>query len=132
MEKTEKCGGKTIRYPSECTYSCVCPPGNGPCAWTVICNGTVFTGTGLIKPGNGPKHPHVTLAGSIAVGAKILEKAWNRRVTVPANLRRAKIRKRTFKGKPEQIAQALGLQLGPKRSKGKARQPKSDFVSIKI
>jgi hypothetical protein len=66
------------------------------------------------------------------VGAKILEKAWNRRVTVPANLRRAKIRKRTFKGKPEQIAQALGLQLGPKRSKGKARQPKSDFVSIKI
>lgn len=130
-EKVEKCGSKTIRYPSECTYSCVCPGGSGPCAWTVICNGTVFTGTGLTAP-NVPKHPHVTLAGDIAVCAKILQQAWNRRVIVPADLRRARIRRRTLKGTPEQIADALGLQLGPKTSKGKTRRPKSDFVSIKV
>ena len=130
-EKVEKCGSKTIRYPSECTYSCVCPGGSGPCAWTVICNGTVFTGTGLTAP-SVPKHPHVTLAGDIAVCAKILQQAWSRRVIVPANLRRAKIRRRTFRGTPEQIAEALGLQLGPRTSKGKTRRPKGDFVSIKV
>ena len=130
-EKVEKCGSKTIRYPSECTYSCICPAGSGPCAWTVICNGTVFTETGLTAPA-GSKHPHVTLAGDIAVCAQILQQAWGRRVIVPANLRRARIRRRTFKGTPEQIAAALGLQLGAMTSKGKIRRPKGDVVSIKV
>jgi predicted amidophosphoribosyltransferase len=62
----------------------------------------------------------------------MLQKSWNRRVIVPAKLRRVRIRRRTFKGTPEQIADALGVQLGPKRSKGKIRRPKGDYVSIKI
>jgi hypothetical protein len=131
-EKVEKCGTKTIRYPSECTYSCVCPGGSGPCAWTVICNGTVFTGTGLIQGGSGgSKHPHVTLAGDLVACAKALQRAWSRRVTVPANLRRARIRRRTLRGTPEQIADALGLQLGP-RTRAKTPRSKGDFVSIKV
>ena len=59
-EKVEKCGGKTIRYPSDCNYSCVCPAGNSPCTWTVECQGTIFTGTGLTA--QTPGTPHVTLA----------------------------------------------------------------------
>jgi hypothetical protein len=96
----------------------------------VICNGTVFTGTGLTAPG-GPKHPHVTLAGDLAACARILQQAWGRRVIVPPNLRRARIRRRTLRGTPEQIADALGLQLGAKTSRGKTRRPTGDFVSIK-
>ena len=131
-EKVEKCGGRTIRYPSECTYTCHCPAGNSPCTWTVDCQGTIFTGDGLTSAGHAPKTPHVTLAGSLVVGAKILEKAWNRRITVPAKLRRVRIRRRTFKGTPEKIAEALGLQLGARRSKGKTRRPGKGYVSIKI
>jgi hypothetical protein len=131
-DKVEKCGGRTISYPSTCTYTCHCPAGNSPCTWTVDCDGTIFTGTGLSSAGHAPKSPHVTLAGSLKVCAKILEKAWNRRITVPARLRRVRIRRRTLKGTPEKIAEALGLQVGPKRSKGKTRRPKKDSVSIKI
>jgi hypothetical protein len=131
-DKVEKCGGRTISYPSTCTYTCHCPAGNSPCTWTVDCDGTIFTGTGLSSAGHAPKSPHVTLAGSLKVCAKILEKAWNRRITVPAKLRRVTIRRRTLRGTPEKIAEALGLQLGPKRSKGKTRRPKKDSVSIKI
>jgi hypothetical protein len=75
----------------------------------------------------------VTLDGNISVLSKILQETWKRRVIVPANLRNRSIRKRTLRGTPEQIANALGLQLGPKISKAKkAKPPKGDYVSIKI
>jgi hypothetical protein len=129
-EKVQKCGSKTIRYPADCSYSCVCPAGNSPCTWTVKCGGTTHTGTGLIANGHRPpKRPHVTLDGTIADIAELLQVAWQRRVIVPPSLRRRKIQKRTFKGTPEQIAASLGLELGPKTRK-KTRYPKGDFVWI--
>jgi hypothetical protein len=132
-EKVEKCGAKTIRYPSECSYSCVCPPGNFPCTWTVTCDGNppvVFTGTGLVKEGQPAKPPHATVDGAIGDIANMLQVAWQRRVIVPPGLRGRKIRKRTLKGTPEQIAAALGLQLGSK-IKRKVRPPTGDYVWIK-
>ena len=131
MDKKQTCGTKTITYPSDCSYSCVCPAGSSPCTWTVTCGDTVFTGTGLTAQGH--PNPQVTLEGNISVLSKTLQETWKRRVIVPANLRNRSIRKRTLKGTPEQIANALGLQLGPKISKAKkARPPKGDHVSIKI
>jgi hypothetical protein len=73
----------------------------------------------------------VTLDGAIAECAKMLQEIWQRRVIVPRQLRSRRIRKRTLKGTPEQIAAALGLQLGPKTRKRKTRYPKYDYVSIK-
>ena len=130
-EKVQTCGSKTIRYPSTCSYSCVCPAGNSPCTWTVNCGGTIFTGTGLIAPGHSGKPPHASVDGAIRDIANMLARAWQRRVIVPPKIRGKKIRKRTLKGTPEQIAAALGLRLGP-RTKRKVRPPKGDYVRIKI
>jgi hypothetical protein len=129
-EKSQTCGTKKITYPSTCSYSCVCPAGNSPCTWTVNCGGTIFTGTGLIAPGQPEKPPHATVDGAIRDIANMLATAWQRRVIVPPKIRGQKIRKRTLKGTPEQIAAALGLQLGP-RTKRKVTPPKGDYVWIK-
>lgn len=129
-EKVQTCGSKTIRYPSTCSYSCVCPAGNSPCTWRVNCGGTIFTGTGLIAPGRPEKPPHATVDGAFGDIANMLAAAWQRRVIVPPKLRGQKIRKRTLKGTPEQIAAALGLQLGP-RTKRKVSPPKGDYIWIK-
>jgi hypothetical protein len=79
--------------------------------------------------GHSSMPPHVTLDGNISVFSKTLQEIWQRRVIVPASLRNRKIRKRTLKGTPEEIADALGLKLGAKiRSKPR---PKGDYVLIK-
>lgn len=126
VENVEKCGSVTIRYPSACFYSCIC--GSWGCMWEVKCDGTVFTGTGF-KPPTPPKNPHVTLAGDLVACAEALQKAWKRRVIVPKELRGRKIRKRTLKGTPEEIAHALGLELG---SKLKGSTPKRQEVKIAV
>ena len=108
----EKCGGTTITYPSECAYWCICT--SSGCFWTVKCNGTVFTGEGLTTP-KPPKHPIVTVSGNLATIAQILEKRLKRPVRVPAKLKRRKIRRRRIKGTQEQVAEVLGLELGPRR-----------------
>jgi hypothetical protein len=71
----------------------------------------------------------VTLDGNITECAKALQEAWHRRVIVPPKLRGRKIRKRTLRGTPEQIAAVLGLQLGSRIPKRK--YPKGDYVFIK-
>ena len=131
-DKRQVCGSKPITYPENCSYSCVCPAGTGPCTWTVNCQGTIFTGTGLVAEGGSPHPPHATLEGSIAECAEMLQYVWQRRVIVPPNVRGRRVRKRTLRGTPEQIAVALGLQLGPKLPKRKPRDPKGDFVRIGV
>jgi hypothetical protein len=59
--------------------------------------------------------------GNLLAASKMLQETWKRRVTVPANLRNQTIRKRKLKGTPEQIADALGLKLGPKIAKAKTK-----------
>jgi hypothetical protein len=88
----------------------------------------VFTGTGLTV--QAPKTPHVTLAGDIAACAQMLQAAWQRRVIVPPDLRGREIRRRTLKGTPEQIAQALGLKLGAKTAKGKRLPPNTVVIKM--
>ena len=134
-DKRQVCGSRIITYPSYCSYSCYCPGGNSPCTWTVDCGeGRVYTGTGLIAPEQPPdkpkRPPHFTVDGALADIAEMLATAWQRRVIVPPKLVGQKIRKRTLKGTPQQIAAALGLELGP-RTKPKARPPKGDYVWIK-
>jgi hypothetical protein len=73
--------------------------------------------------------PHVTVDGNISVFSKTLQELWRRRVIVPPNLRNRKKRARTLKGTPEEIADSLGLKLGPKIS-SKPR-PKGDYILIK-
>jgi hypothetical protein len=129
-EKVQTCGSKTIRYPSSCSYSCVCPAGNTPCTWRVNCGGTIFTGSGLTSTGQPGTPPHASVEGTLGDIANMLAKAWQRRVTVPPRMRGQKIRKRTLKGSPEEIAAALGLRLGPP-TKRKVKPPKGDYVWIK-
>jgi hypothetical protein len=128
-DKKQTCGSRPITYPDSCTYSCVCPAGSNVCTWTVTCGDWTTSGTGLTMEGHSSMPPHVTLDGNISVFSKTLQEIWQRRVIVPASLRNRKIRKRTLKGTPEEIADALGLKLGAKiRSKPR---PKGDYVLIK-
>ena len=129
VENVEKCGSVTIRYPSSCAYTCWCSGAYG-CRWQVKCNGTVFNGEGFIPP-KPPKNPHVTLAGDLVACAESLQQAWGRRVVVPKELRGKKIRKRTIKGTPEEIALALGLELGS-RLKGSRATRKRPEVKIAV
>ena len=108
----QTCGKTEVTYDDRCSYHCSCLPDAG-CKWTVHCPGNITTtGTGMTTPGG---KPHVTVAGDLAVCAKMLAKAWKRRVIVPTALRARRIRSRTLEGTPEEIAQALGLRLGARR-----------------
>jgi hypothetical protein len=108
------CGKIPITFPGDCSYVCYCTPESG-CHWAVTCGDWTTGGKGVIAE---PQlQPHATVAGKLAVCAKILEQRWKRPVIVPAKLRHRTIRKRTFRGTPEQIVQALGLEFGPKRKR---------------
>lgn len=110
---TQTCGTATVRFDSDkCSYTCSCTPGS-PCTWTIQCGSVVTTGTGLVS---GPhKFPQVTIFGTLGVCAQSLAQMWKRKVIVPERLRGKRIRKRTLKGTPEEIAEALGFKLVPKR-----------------
>jgi hypothetical protein len=110
-----KCGGTNIDYDEkQCTYTCACVP-NQACVWSVSCPGPggkdiTTSGTGhLVPPAS---EPSVVIAGNLVVAAKQLGKVWGRRVVVPAKLRGVRVRRRTLKGTPKEIAQALGFSLG--------------------
>jgi hypothetical protein len=114
---TQTCGKTTVTYDKRCSYSCSCLPGAG-CHWTVSCpdgsGGSIDTsGTGLTA--QPPRYPSVTIVGNLEACARMLAKAWKRPVTVPPGLRGKTIRLRTLKGTPEEVAEALGLQLGSRR-----------------
>lgn len=112
-QKTQTCGKTTVTYDARCTYTCSCLPAAG-CTWTVSCPGDlVTTGTGFTT--TPPRTPHVTVAGDLSVCAGMLAKIWRRRVIVPDELRNKRLRTQTLEGTPEDIAQALGLRLGPRR-----------------
>ncbi len=111
-DQKAKCGEITITYPGDCSYVCYCTPESG-CHWAVTCGTWTTGGKGLIS-NRRPKHRRATLSGKLEGVAKILEQRWKRRVIVPAALRRKTIRKRTIKGTPEEMAAALGLELGKK------------------
>jgi hypothetical protein len=122
---TEKCGNTYITSPSECTYVCACDKTS--CEWAVWCpdNGGWRITSGTSKPlaspgsgsaGDGRRPPRVTLRGDLEACANAPGEVWNRRVTVPEDLRGLKIRqKRTVTGTPAEIATALGLTLARKR-----------------
>lgn len=116
-----KCGGTNIDYDEKlCTYTCACVP-NQACVWSVTCPGPggkdiTTSGTGLVITPEGGR-PTVVVAGNLAVVAMTLAKVWRRRIDVPSKLRKARVRRRTLKGTPEEIANALGFALGPKRTR---------------
>jgi len=87
--------------------------------WGVKCGDYITEGTDRDqKP---PRHPHLKAVGKLEACAILLERLWKRRVIVPKELR-GKIVKRTFRGTPEQIAEALGVKLGPKLKRISARR----------
>jgi hypothetical protein len=120
---TQTCGKTTVNFEDSCGYACNCGPTAG-CAWIVGCPDgkgdlTYTSGTGIVA------HPHrfpqVSVAGSLEAVAGILSKISRRPVLVPERLRNKKIRKRTIKGTPADVALALGLELGPpRRARGSA------------
>jgi hypothetical protein len=110
---TQTCGKATVRYDADkCSYTCYCAPGS-PCTWKIQCGSIVTSGTGLVSEPH--KFPQVAIAGNLKACAQSLGQMWKRKVIVPERLRGKRIRKRTLKGTPEEIAEALGFKLGPKR-----------------
>jgi hypothetical protein len=113
-----KCGKTNIDYNEAlCTYTCMCAP-HQDCVWSVTCPGpggkdVTTSGTGLVS--TPVTDPVLVIGGNLAVAAKSLEKVWGRRVVVPKDLQGVRVRRRTLKGTPEQIAHALGVSLGAKR-----------------
>jgi hypothetical protein len=113
------CGKITITYPSNCSYVCYCTPESG-CHWAVTCGDWTTGGQGLISDA---PDGHATVAGDLEACAKMLQKQWNRSVKVPKNLRGRRVRQRRLEGAPEDIARALGLELGsPKRKDQRPRR----------
>lgn len=119
----EKCCSLIIEYSTNCHYACWWD-GSG-CHWHIFCpenGGWHHAGgwTPLISPGSegsgdGARPPGATVRGDLEACAKALAVAWERRVTVPQELRGRRLRKRTITRTPEEVARALGLTLGPKR-----------------
>ena len=113
-QQTQTCGKTTVEYDERCTYTCTCGPKIG-CKWNVECpdgkgGWTNTSGTGMTTTTQ-PKYPTVQVAGNLDAIARSLTKMWKQKVTVPERLAAKRVR-RTLKGSPEEIAQALGLKLG--------------------
>ena len=114
----QTCGKTTVEFSDKCGYSCNCYPEG--CTWTIACpdgeGGLFYThGTGRVENPHPDPHGGVTVAGNLQACAMLLAKRWKRRVTVPPALRAKKLRKRTLRGTPEEIAKALGIVLLPRR-----------------
>jgi hypothetical protein len=110
------CGKTSISYDERCSYSCVySAPGF---RWSVSCpdgkgGSNTTSGTGIVR--HPPKIPTATIVGELEVCAKMLSTVWKRPVIVPVNLRGTWVKKRTLRGTPKEITDALGLRLGAKR-----------------
>jgi hypothetical protein len=114
-QKEGKCGTATISYDESCTWACVCAP-NQPCVWSVTCpkNGGETTTSGEGHEIGGHAFPTVTIDGDLKVVAAFLSKTWDRPISVPSKLARKRV-ERTLSGSQEEIAHALGHQLGAKK-----------------
>ena len=115
VQVSATCGKTTISYSENCSYQCSCGAGNPPkCSWAVYCpdgKGGYTTTSGTGHGGKPHRHPVLAVAGNLEALAFSLSRLWKRKVTVPKQLRGKRIRKRTLKGTPEQMAKSLGLDL---------------------
>jgi hypothetical protein len=115
MALSATCGKTQLSYSESCSYTCSCGAGKEPkCAWMVSCpdgKGGFNTTSGTGHGGQPHRHPVLTVAGNLEACAFSLSRLWKRKVTVPKQLRGKRIRKRTLKGTPEEIAKSLGLEL---------------------
>jgi hypothetical protein len=113
------CGKATVEYDDACDWVCTCGRSGFwkriTCHWSVLCSDG--KGGFLITEGEGkqvsPPRPPWTVNADATLGRieKVLAKAFGQPVTVPDDVRDKRI-KGTFKGKPEEIAKALGVRLG--------------------
>jgi hypothetical protein len=125
-DRSNTCGVTKVTYPDDCDWFCFC--GATKCTWSVTCGDRVFSGETkpLVRPprdgGERPPRPQDSLQVDAPLGviAEWLERTWRRPVTVPDELRDKHVT-RKLRGKPEKIADALGLELGKRR---RARQKK--------
>jgi hypothetical protein len=106
--KEHQCGSGKVSYEDTCTFQCTCTP--RACTWTITCNGKKV-GSGSEKPRVRPTTDTIFVDGVLRDIAKSLEESWGRTVTVPRGMSRQRITRRA-RGRPEQMAEALGLKLG--------------------
>lgn len=118
-ERRNTCGVTKVTYPDTCTWLCSC--GATKCTWEVTCGDVVFKGESkpLVRPPRDgqrpPRHPDsLQVDAPLGMIAKWLEQTWKRPVTAPEELRDQHVT-RKLRGKPEEIAARLGLQLGKRR-----------------
>ena len=74
----------------------------------------MVTGTGHVADPP-PKHFTVAVAGNLNAIAASLQRLWKRPVMIPVGAEGKVIRERTLTGSPEEMAEALGLELAPEK-----------------
>ena len=93
---------------------CVCPKPTLRLVGHRSENGGETTTSGEGHEIGGHAFPTVTIDGDLKVVAAFLSKRWDRPVSVPSKLARKRVQ-RTLSGSQEEIAHALGHQLGAKK-----------------
>ena len=121
-QKTQTCGKTKVTYDDDkCEYVCIC---SKSCTWEVNCQGGItVSGTGLVRNGTGNgSRPgfSVQVNATLGVIAKALERTWRRPVVAPRDVRDKRVARRV-KGTPEEIAKALGLELGKRQRSQRSR-----------
>ena len=115
-QKTHTCGSSKVtihNWDESCTWVCICD--SKSCSWTVHCRGKVVTegdGKPRIRPANGTG-PIVHVDGKLGIIAKLLQERWGRRLTVADGRANERITRR-LKGTRKEIAEGLGLKVGPR------------------
>lgn len=131
MRRTGTCGTATVDYDdSVCAFQCHIPPlpGMHP-QWSMACpdgmgGWTIVTGTGRVTEPP-PKHDVVTVAGNLQAIAENLQRLWKRPVMIRIDDERKTVHEQTLTGSPEEMAEALGLELAKEKKEKKEKKARS-------
>ena len=114
--KTHACGSSKVtieNWDDSCTWVCICD--SRLCSWTVACRGKVVTsgeGKPRIRPPRGTG-PIVQVEGELGMMRSCFRKGGGGALTVADGRGKARIN-RKVKGTRKEIADGLGLELGPR------------------
>lgn len=115
---TKTCGKMTITFDDGCAYLCTCGAKDTGCDFVTTCpdgkGGYNITIVSSPRTGS-PKSPVTTVAGGLEALAFALSSLSKRNVSVPERLVGNVVGKRTIRGTPQEVAEALGLTVGAKR-----------------
>jgi hypothetical protein len=131
MKRTGTCGTATVNYDDKvCAFQCqISLIDNVKAQWSMACpdgkgGWTITTGTGRVTEPP-PKHDVVTVAGNLQAIAENLQRLWKRPVMIRIDDERKTVHEQTLTGSPEEMAEALGLELAKEKKEKKEKKARS-------